>query len=75
MAAAGLLDGGLPVGVSPWHLSQPWWEFDLRGERITHHEFLAAICQAGLTEVAQVRVAILETNGRINVIAKDAEKT
>ena len=29
----------------------------------------AAVRQAGLTEVSEVRVAILETNGRINVIA------
>ena len=42
----------------------------LASERITHHELMAAVRQAGLTDVADVRVAILETNGRINVIAK-----
>lgn len=39
-------------------------------ERITHHELMAAIRQVGLTEVSEVRVAILENNGRINVIGK-----
>lgn len=39
-------------------------------ERITHHELLAAVRQAGLTDLSQVHVAILETNGRINVIPK-----
>lgn len=39
-------------------------------ERITRHELLAAIRQAGATEVESVRYAILETNGRINVIPK-----
>ncbi len=165
-----LLDGPLPVGVSMWHLQQPWWEFVLRSvlvygfllvilrltgkrqvgqlapfdlvlllvlsnavqnsmnagdntvgagfilagalvavnalvgfitfkskkieafiegkpqilvhngivdeqilgsERITRHELLSAIRQAGLMDASDVRVAILETNGRINVIPKD----
>ncbi len=169
MSIAAFLDGALPVGVSMWKLTQPWWEFALRGllvygfllillrltgkrqvgqlapfdlvlllvlsnavqnsmnagdntvaagfilvatllaangtmswvtrrskraeillegrpqilvhngvmdearlasERITHHELMAAVRQAGLSEVAEVHVAILETNGRINVIAK-----
>jgi uncharacterized membrane protein YcaP (DUF421 family) len=168
-----LLDGPLPVGVSMWKITQPWWEFVLRGllvygfllillrltgkrqvgqlapfdlvlllvlsnavqnsmnagdntvsggfilvatllavngvlswitwrskraetmlegrpqilvhngladetmlgsERITRHELMAAVRQAGLTDLAEVRVAILETNGRINVIAKSPEK-
>lgn len=42
----------------------------LASERITHHELMAAVRQAGLSELEQVRVAILETNGRINVIEK-----
>lgn len=42
----------------------------IRGERITRHELMAAVRQAGLSELKDVRVAILETNGRINVIAK-----
>jgi len=42
----------------------------LASERITHHELMAAVRQAGVSDVADVRVAILETNGRINVIAK-----
>jgi uncharacterized membrane protein YcaP (DUF421 family) len=46
----------------------------LAAERITRHELMAAVRQAGLSDMADVRVAILETNGRINVIAKAAEK-
>jgi len=46
----------------------------LARERITQHELMAAVRQAGLTDLADVRVAILENNGRINVIAKSNEK-
>ena len=46
----------------------------LATERITRHELMAAVRQAGLSDMADVRVAILETNGRINVIAKAVEK-
>jgi len=46
----------------------------LASERITRHELMAAVRQAGLTDLADVRVAILETNGRINVIAKSPDK-
>ena len=46
----------------------------LATERITRHELMAAVRQAGLSDLADVRVAILETNGRINVIAKAAER-
>ena len=169
MVPCGLLDGALPVGASMWRLTQPWWEFVLRGllvygfllitlrltgkrqvgqlapfdlvlllvlsnavqnsmnagdntvaagyllvatlltinalmgwltwrskraeillegrpqilvhngvldeailasERITRHELMAAVRQAGVSDVSDVRVAILETNGRINVIPK-----
>ncbi|HET8715505.1 MAG TPA: YetF domain-containing protein [Holophagaceae bacterium] len=42
----------------------------LRSERITRHELMSAIRAVGLTEFNQVRVAILENTGRINVIAK-----
>lgn len=42
----------------------------LAKERITHHALMAAIRQAGIVEMADVKVAILETNGRINVIPK-----
>lgn len=45
-------------------------ERKLAAERMTRHELMAAVRQAGLTDLADVRVAILETNGRINVIAK-----
>ena len=46
----------------------------LASERITRHELMAAVRQAGLSDMADVRVAILETNGRINVIAKAVER-
>jgi uncharacterized membrane protein YcaP (DUF421 family) len=46
----------------------------LATERITQHELMASVRQAGLTDLADVRVAILENNGRINVIAKIPEK-
>lgn len=42
----------------------------LASERITRHELMAAVRQAGVADLAEVRVAILETNGRINVIAQ-----
>lgn len=42
----------------------------LAAERITLHELMAAVRQAGLSDLAEVRVAILENNGRINVIAR-----
>jgi uncharacterized membrane protein YcaP (DUF421 family) len=44
----------------------------LASERITRHELMAAVRQAGVADLAEVHVAILETNGRINVIAKAA---
>lgn len=43
----------------------------LAQERITHHELMASIRQAGVMELSEVRLAILETNGRINVIPKE----
>ena len=45
----------------------------LRRERITRHELMSAIRAVGLTDFNQVRVAILENTGRINVIAKGHE--
>lgn len=41
-------------------------------ERITRHELMAAVRQAGLADLESVRYAILETNGRINVIPKES---
>lgn len=46
----------------------------LAAERITRHELMAAVRQAGVSDLAEVRVAILETNGRINVVAKVSER-
>ncbi|HJU82755.1 MAG TPA: YetF domain-containing protein [Holophagaceae bacterium] len=39
-------------------------------ERITQHELLSAMRQVGAVNVEDVRVAILENTGRINVIPK-----
>ena len=37
-------------------------------ERITHHELMSAMRQAGLANIEQVKDVILETNGTISVI-------
>jgi uncharacterized membrane protein YcaP (DUF421 family) len=42
-------------------------------ERITMHELHSAIRQMGLMDLAQVRVALLENTGRINVIPMRGE--
>lgn len=47
----------------------------LRRTRISRHELMGAIRQVGLTDLSQVRVAILENNGRINVIARNEGTT
>ena len=47
----------------------------LRRTRISRHELMSAIRQVGLSEIDQVRVAILENNGRINVIARNGRHT
>lgn len=46
----------------------------LASERITQHELMAAVRHAGLTDLADVRVAILENNGQINVIPLSPDK-
>ncbi|WP_425250833.1 DUF421 domain-containing protein [Geothrix campi] len=61
-----LLDGRPQILVHNGQLDEAM----LASERITRHELMAAVRQAGVSDVADVRVAILETNGRINVIAK-----
>ena len=43
-------------------------------EHISHHELMAAIRQAGLAEIQEVRVAILETNGHISVISAQSPR-
>ena len=39
--------------------------------RISRHELMSAVRQVGIAELAEVRVAILENNGRINVIGRN----
>ncbi len=41
-------------------------------EKITHHELAAALRSAGCPNIEHVRHAILETNGTINVVHRDA---
>jgi len=43
-------------------------ERNLRAERITHHELMAALRGAGCANIEQARHAILETNGSITVV-------
>jgi uncharacterized membrane protein YcaP (DUF421 family) len=42
----------------------------LDGAQISHHELLAAVRRAGIADVSEVHVAILETNGQITVVPK-----
>lgn len=64
--AAKLLEGSPVLLVHNGVLN----EAKLTAERLTHHELMAALRQAGLTELSQVHVAILEPTGRIDVIAR-----
>jgi uncharacterized membrane protein YcaP (DUF421 family) len=50
-------------------------EATMGAERISRHELMAAVRQAGASDLADVHVAILETNGRINVIKKNPRET
>lgn len=43
----------------------------LEAEQITHEELMQAIRQQGLTDLDQVRVALLENNGQISVIPRN----
>jgi len=43
----------------------------LARERITQHELMAAVRRSGLSDLQDVRVAILENNGQISVIPMD----
>lgn len=42
----------------------------LAAEGLTHHELMGALRQAGLASLEQVHVAILETNGRIDILPR-----
>lgn len=43
-------------------------------ERISRHELMAAVRRAGIADLEDVHVAILETNGQISVLPKDTGK-
>ena len=47
----------------------------MASERITHHELMSAVRQAGLADVGMVRVALMENTGRISVIARVEPET
>jgi uncharacterized membrane protein YcaP (DUF421 family) len=44
-------------------------ERNLRRERITHEELLAEARQSSIATLAEVRFAVLETNGKISFIS------
>jgi uncharacterized membrane protein YcaP (DUF421 family) len=44
------------------------FESVLRGQRLTHHELMAALRRSGCGGIDQVHVAILENNGQISVV-------
>jgi len=46
----------------------------LEDAKLTRHELDSALRQAGCTCVEEVRVAMLENNGRISVVLRDAAK-
>jgi uncharacterized membrane protein YcaP (DUF421 family) len=41
-------------------------------EQVSHHEMMAAIRQAGFSQLSDVHVAILENTGRISVVGRPA---
>jgi uncharacterized membrane protein YcaP (DUF421 family) len=47
----------------------------MREARLTHHELMAALRQAGHTSVGQVHTAILENNGTISVTGRNNHET
>ncbi len=48
-----LLDGGLPVSVSMWKATQPWWEFVLRAV-VVYGFLLVALRLTGKRQVGQL---------------------
>ena len=62
-----LVDGDLIIIVADGRLLRP----RLRRELITENEVLAAARNAGIQQLADVRLAILESTGEINVFADD----
>ncbi len=61
-----VLEGKPQILVHNGHVDQAV----MARERITQHELLSAVRQMGLVGLDDVRVAILENTGRINVIPK-----
>ena len=53
MFASALLDGALPVGVSMWRMTQPWWEFVLRG-LLVYGSLLVLLRLSGKRQVGQL---------------------
>jgi uncharacterized membrane protein YcaP (DUF421 family) len=44
-------------------------------EKISHHDLMAAVRQAGFTQLADVHAAILENTGRISVVGRQVSST
>jgi uncharacterized membrane protein YcaP (DUF421 family) len=53
MAFAALIDGALPVGVSLWKTTQPWWEFVVRA-LLVYGFLLAVLRLTGKRQVGQL---------------------
>jgi uncharacterized membrane protein YcaP (DUF421 family) len=50
-------------------------ERNLKRERVTAEEVLTEVHKAGIADVAQVRWAILETDGKIAIIPSERPQT
>jgi uncharacterized membrane protein YcaP (DUF421 family) len=66
-----LIEGRPQILIHNGHL----FEDVMASARLTHHELNAALRQSGCTCVDDVRSAVLENNGSISVIARQAERT
>ena len=66
-----LIEGRPQILIHNGHL----FEDVMASARLTHHELHAALRQSGCTCVDDVRSAVLENNGSISVIARQAQRT
>ena len=66
-----LVEGRPQILIHNGHL----FEDVMTSARLTHHELNAALRQSGCTCVDDVRSAVLENNGSISVIARQADRT
>lgn len=47
----------------------------MRDEKLTHHELMAALRDAGCSSIDQVHIAIMENNGRISILPRHGDRT